>query len=88
MRRVCLGCLVALAHFFVTLVRKDLRKETPELTLDRTIRLLKAALKLRHLDEDHSVRLVEYYIRRNEVARRSHEKTWMSRRPHVKLLPL
>jgi SRSO17 transposase len=50
--------------------------------------LLRAALKLRHLDEDHAVRLVEYYMRRNEIARTSHEKTWMSRRPHVKLLPL
>jgi SRSO17 transposase len=80
--------LVALAHLFITLVRKDLRKETPALTLDRTVRLLRAALKLRHLDEDHAVRLVEYYMRRNEIARTSHEKTWMSRRPHVKLLPL
>jgi SRSO17 transposase len=80
--------LVALAHLFITLVRKDLRQETPALTLDRTVRLLKAALKLRHLDEDHALRLVEYYLRRNEVARQSHEKTWMSRRPHVKLLPL
>jgi hypothetical protein len=80
--------LVALAHLFISLVRKDLRKETPALTLDRTVRMLRAALKLRHLDEDHAVRLVEYYMRRNEIARTSHEKTWMSRRPHVKLLPL
>jgi SRSO17 transposase len=54
--------LVALAHLFITLVRRDLRKEPPALTLDRTVRLLRAALKLRHLDEDHAVRLVEYYI--------------------------
>ena len=80
--------LVALAHLFIALVRKDLRKETPALTLDRTVRLLKAALKLRHLDEDHAVRLVDYYVRRNETARKSHEKTWMARRPNVKLLPL
>jgi len=80
--------LVALAHLFITLLRKDLRRETPALTLDRTIRLLKAALMLRHLNEDHALRLVEYYLRRNEIARKSHEKTWISRRPHVKLLPL
>jgi hypothetical protein len=80
--------LVALAHLFVTLVRKDLRKETPALTLDRTIRLLKSAMKLPHLDEDHAVRLVDYYIRRNEIAQKSHEKTWMACRPNVKLLPL
>lgn len=80
--------LVALAHLFITLVRKDLRKQTPALTLDRTVRLLRAAVKLHHLDEDHALRLVEYYMRRNEIARTSHEKTWMSRRPHLKLLPL
>jgi SRSO17 transposase len=80
--------LVALAHLFVTLVRRDLRKETPALTLDRTIRLLKSAMKLPHLDEDHAVRLVDYYIRRNEIAQKSHEKTWMACRPNVTLLPL
>jgi SRSO17 transposase len=80
--------LVSLAHLFVTLVRRDLRKETPELTLDRTVRLLRAAMKLPHLDEDHALWLVDYYVRRNETARKSHEKTWMARRPHVKLLPL
>jgi len=80
--------LVALAHLFITLVRKDLRKETPALTLDRTVRLLKSALKLPHLDEDHAVWLVDYYVRRNDIARKSHEKTWMAQRPNVKLLPL
>ena len=80
--------LVALAHLFITLVRKDLRKETPALSLDRTVRLLKSAMKLPHLDEDHALWLVDYYVRRNEIARKSHEKTWMARRPHVKLLPL
>ena len=54
--------LVALAHLFITLVRKDLRKEIPALSLDRTVRLLQAALRLRHLDEDHAVRLVHYYV--------------------------
>jgi hypothetical protein len=45
-------------------------------------------LKLPHLDEDHAVWLVDYYVRRNEIARKSHEQTWMARRPNVKLLPL
>jgi len=80
--------LVALAHLFITLVRKDLRKEIPALSLDRTVRLLIAALKLPHLNEDHAVRLVEYHVRRNEIARKSHEQTWIDRRPNVKLLPL
>ena len=63
-------------------------KETPALTLDRTVRLLKAALKPPNLGEDHALRLVDYYVRRNEIARKSHEKTWMASRPNVKLLPL
>ena len=37
--------LVGLAHLFVTSVRKRLGKELPELTLDRTVRLLEAALE-------------------------------------------
>jgi hypothetical protein len=32
--------------------------------------------------------LVEYHIRRNQTARRSHTKTWMARHKKVKLLPL
>ena len=50
--------------------------------------LLKSAMNLPHLEEDHALWLVDYYVRRNEIARKSHEKTWIARRPHVKLLPL
>jgi hypothetical protein len=32
--------------------------------------------------------LVSYYVRRNEVARRSHAKTWRARNPGVKFLRL
>jgi hypothetical protein len=32
--------------------------------------------------------LVEYHVRRNAIARRSHTKTWMARHKDVKLLPL
>jgi hypothetical protein len=35
-----------------------------------------------------AVRLVEYHIERNRIARESHAKTWMARHKHVKLLPL
>ena len=37
--------LVALAHLFVTLTRRRSRKKTPELTLDRTVRLLQRAME-------------------------------------------
>ena len=36
--------LVALAHLFITLTRRDLQKKTPELTLDRVVRLLWSAI--------------------------------------------
>ena len=38
--------LVALAHLFITLTRRDLQKKTPELTLDRTVRLLQRAMEV------------------------------------------
>jgi hypothetical protein len=32
--------------------------------------------------------LVEYHIRRNEIARKSHMKTWMAKHPKVNYLLL
>ena len=63
-------------------------KKTPELTLDRTVRLLQRAIEVPGLTLELAVLLVEYHIRRNEVARRSHTKTWWARHKGVKLLPL
>jgi hypothetical protein len=80
--------LVALAHLFITLVRKDLRKGTPALTLDRTVRLLEAALGEPELRLARATALVGYYLRRNEVARRSHAKTWRAKHRGVKFLRL
>jgi SRSO17 transposase len=80
--------LVGLAHLFVTLTRKRLRRETPELTLDRTVRLLEAALEEPELRLERATALVDYYLRRNEVARRSHAKTWGAKHRGVKFLRL
>jgi hypothetical protein len=60
----------------------------PELTLDRTVRLLEAALAEPELRLPRATALVEYHIRRNEVARRSHAKTWRAKHPGVKFLRL
>jgi hypothetical protein len=60
----------------------------PELTLDRTVRLLQRAIEVPGLSLELALLLVEYHIRRNEVARRSHTKTWWARHKRVKLLPL
>jgi len=56
--------------------------------LDRTARLLRRAIEVPGLTLELSVLLVEYHIRRNEVARKSHAKTWRARHKGVKLLPL
>jgi SRSO17 transposase len=80
--------LVGLAHLFVTLARKRLQRKTPELTLDRTVRLLEAALGEPELRLARATALVDYYLRRNEVARRSHAKTWRAKHRSVKFLRL
>ena len=77
--------LVAMAHLFITLTRRDLKKETPELTLDRTVRLLQRAFEVPGLTLELAVLLVEYHIDRNKVARQSHTKTWLARHKGVKL---
>ena len=58
------------------------------MTLDRTVRLLQRAIKVPGLSLKLALLLVEYHIRRNEVARQSHTKTWSARHKRVKLLPL
>jgi hypothetical protein len=58
------------------------------LTLDRTVRLLERALEMPGLTLRQALLLVEYHIRRNRIARRSHTKSWLARHKNVKLLPL
>jgi hypothetical protein len=53
--------------------------------LDRTVRLLQRAFAVPGLTLELAVLLVKYHIRRNEVARRSHAKTWWARHEKVKL---
>jgi hypothetical protein len=80
--------LVGLAHLFVTLVRRRLQEATPELTLDRTVRLLEAAFEEPRLGIARAIALVEYHVRRNETARRSHAKTWRAKHRGLKFLRL
>ena len=80
--------LVAMAHLFITLTRRDLKKKTPELTLDRTVRLLQRAMEVPGLSLELALLLVDYHIRRNAIAQRSHTKTWMARHERVKVLRL
>ena len=80
--------LVGLAHLFVTLVQRRLQDRVPELTLDRTVRLLEAALDEPRLRLARAIALVDYHVRRNETARRSHAKTWQAKHRSVKFLRL
>jgi len=72
----------------VTLVQRRLQKKTPELTLDRTVRLLEAAFEEPALRLPRAAALVDYHVRRNEVARTSHAKTWRAKHRGVKFLRL
>ena len=64
------------------------QKKTPELTLDRTVRLLQRAMEAPGLSLEVALLLVDYHIRRNETARQSHTKTWLGRHEGVKFLRL
>jgi hypothetical protein len=45
--------------------------------------LLEAALAEPELRLPRATALVDYHVRRNEVARRSHAKTWRAKHPGV-----
>jgi hypothetical protein len=60
----------------------------PGLTLDRTVRLLEAALAETELRLVRAVALVEYHIRRNRVAKASHDKAWKEKHRGVNYLRL
>src|SRR4051794_35425200 len=78
--------LVGLAHLFVTLTRRRLQHQVPELTLDRTVRLLEAALEEAELRLPRAVALVEYHVGRNKIAKASRDKTWKKKHEGVKYL--
>ena len=62
--------------------------KVPELTLDRTVRLLEAALEEPELRLPRATALVDYHVQRNDVARKSHAKTSRAKHRGVKFLRL
>jgi len=52
------------------------------------VRLLQAALEGPELRLPRATALVDYHVRRNEVARKSHAKTWRAKHPGVIFLRL
>ena len=52
------------------------------------MRLLRSALAERELSLEAAIRLVEYHVERNKIARDSHDKAWLARHEDVKFLLL
>lgn len=77
--------LVALAHLFVTLTKRDVKEEFPELTLPMAMRLLKSAMPRPALNEADALRLTEYHLQRNATASKSHRKSWLHKHKNLKL---
>jgi hypothetical protein len=58
------------------------------LTLDRSVRLLRSALAERELSLEVAIALVDYHIRRNRVAKASHDKAWHAKHEGINFLLL
>ena len=80
--------MVALAHLFMTTTKHELQEEMPELTLPLALELMKAAMSRPTLTETDALRLTEYHLHRNKVARQSHHKSWKRKHKRLKLKPL
>lgn len=76
--------LVALAHLYVTLTKRDLKRDVPELTLDMALRLLRSAFARPSLTTDTAIELMDYHLERNRVAHDSHRKSWLQKHKRIK----
>ena len=71
--------LASLAHLFVTLTKRDIKQDVPDLTLDMAMRVLRSAFARPTLNEQEAIDLIDYYRERNDVAHKSHRKTWLAK---------
>jgi SRSO17 transposase len=71
--------LVSLAHLFVTLTKRDIKKDVPDLTLDMALRVLRSAFAKPTLSEQEAIDLIDYYRDRNKVAHDSHRNSWLEK---------
>ena len=75
--------LVALADPYVTLTKRDLKKDVPELTLDMALQFLRSVFARPKLSEEEAIDLVDYHLKRNRTARDSHRKSWLQKHKRV-----
>ncbi len=80
--------LVALAHFIVTLTRRDVKDDVPDFTLDMAVRVLQSAFARDHCTGDDAFSIIEYHLRRNRAAHQSHRKSWLRKHKRTKAKPL
>jgi hypothetical protein len=58
------------------------------LTLDLALRVLKAALPRPQLSPEQALAIIDYYLKRNRIAKQSHHKTWRRKHKNVQYKPL
>jgi SRSO17 transposase len=75
--------LVALGHLYVTLTKRELKKDIPELTLDMAVTLLRSAFARPTLSEEEASQLIDYHLERNRVAHDSHRKSWLEKHKNI-----
>jgi SRSO17 transposase len=76
--------LVALAHFIVTLTRRDVKDDIPDFTLNMAVRVLQSTFARDRCTEDDAFATIEYYLRRNDAAHQSHRKSWLHKHKRIK----
>jgi len=80
--------LLALAHFIVTLTRRDVKGDVPDFTLSMAVRVLQSSFARGSCTEDDAFSIIEYHLRRNEAAHQSHRKSWLQKHKRIKAKPL
>ena len=79
---------MALAHFIVTLTRRDVKDDVPDFTLSMAVRVLQSSFAHDSCTEDDAFSIIEYHLRRDEAAHQSHRKSWLQEHKRIKAKPL
>jgi hypothetical protein len=71
--------MVSLAHLYVTLTNRDVKRDVPALTLDLALRILRSVFARSTPTEDEAMKIIDYHLERNRVAHESHRKSWLEK---------